>query len=187
MTWNSAEHPRGPNGQFIDKDGLPGNVKISPGRSVAVPIPGTKPAPRISHGKVSVRLTTNSISGSYGYDIKLGSNYNLHLAALARIEKTSAKKNYLQKLQTKALMNLAGYLPSNKLQNYAQDIIQKRSTRAGGARVAIGNRRTNPPSVRVSSGGSRNISGNKVNGNPGVRSPNRKARTRSLQGQKVKG
>lgn len=130
---------------------------------------------KVGPGRVSGRIGMRSATVAYGKDIQLGPNYNLHLATLARIEKTGNKKTYLEKLRTKVLMSLADKIPNAKLREHAENIIRSRSTKIGKTNVGVGK-----TGIRTS----------RVNGNRPVLQTRRRTRARptrtSMAGSRVR-
>lgn len=130
--------------------------------------------------RTSARIGLRSQTVSVGKDFRISPNYRVHVAALARLENVSSQRTYMQKLQTRVLRQLAGYLPTRKLRRMAEDVInQKAQSQTRGARSSSGRSfgETNFRTTRGTTAGTR-VAANR-------RSPNRKPRYRSLQGTRV--
>jgi hypothetical protein len=127
-------------------------------------------------GKVSFRLGTRSATVTYGRTIPIvPGKVGLHLGVLARLESTSAKKGYLSRLTDKALAQVAKRAPERQSQ-VILDVLKRRKATVGGVQIhQIGGQRR-ARSVKISSA-IREPRG----ATSGVRAPNRKPRTRSLQ------
>lgn len=127
-------------------------------------------------GKVSFRLGLRSATVTYGRTIPIvPGKVGLHLGVLARLESTSAKKGYLSRLTDKALAQVAKRAP-DKHREAVLDVLKRRKATVGGVQIhQIGGQRR-ASSVRISS-----ALRTPKNATTGVRAPNRKPRTRSLQ------
>jgi hypothetical protein len=131
-----------------------------------------------SKGKVSFRLGLRSATVTYGRTIPIvPGKVGLHLGVLARLESTSAKRGYLARLTDKALGQIAKRVPE-KQRGMVLDVLKRRKATVGGVQIhQIGGQRR-ARSVRIS-----NAIAPQKRATSGVRAPNRKPRTRSLQGQ----
>jgi hypothetical protein len=129
-----------------------------------------------SKGKVSFRLGLRSATVTYGRTIPvIPGKVGLHLGVLARLESTSAKKGYLSRLTDKALGQIAKRVPE-KQSKVVLDVLKRRKATVGGVQIhQIGGQRR-ASSIKVSSAIRQPKAATR-----GVRAPNRKPRTRSLQ------
>lgn len=151
-------------------------VRIAPKQQVIydhtpIDIPSSKTGHgikgRIGPAKIGVRANINSATASVGRDIRVAPNVNLHVAALARLEKKSEKESYLHKLTTRQLVKLTQYIPNNRLQQQAENLIRERRTHVGRVGVSVPSQKKTPTTVNFSNSAGRraaNSSGSPLTG-----------------------
>lgn len=138
--------------------------------------------PRDSHGrfrrkgKLSFRVGLRSVTATYGKTFPIiPGKVGLHLGVLARLENISEKRGYLAKLSDSALAKIGKKLPP-KQRALVEDLVKRRKATVGGVQLhQIGGQRR-ARSVRIS----KVVAAPAKRVTAGVRAPNRKPRTRSL-------
>lgn len=167
--WNPLDHPRSPNGRFRDKLG----------------------------GKVTGRVSARSATIQYGIRRKVTRNHSVYVGALARLERDNPYKieGYLNSLTNAVLIRVAKSIPHGRTSRLAEDLVKRRTAEQGGVTVGVQGRGRRASSVKASTllGKARKVTGGvdvkgavRKGAKRAVRSPNRKPRTRSTAGKRVR-
>ena len=167
--WNPLDHPRDRHGKFRDKIG----------------------------GKVTGRISARSATVQYGIRRKVTRNHSVYVGGLARIERDNPYKieGYLNSLTNAALLKLAKGIPHGRTSRLAEDLVKRRTAEQGGVTVGVQGRGRRASSVKASTllGRARGVTGGvdvkgavRKGAKRAVRSPNRKPRTRSTAGKRVR-
>mgnify|MGYP001047240209 CR=1 FL=1 len=148
--WNSALHPRGPDGRFRSKT---------------------------TYG---VRVSTRSVSATVGRRIPLvPGKVNLYVGGLVRLENASRSKGPIDRVLDRAGDRLVNAVPDGRGRDIARSLVGTGQFREGSTLITAntGRRGRATVSARRSTGGTMR-GGNSVQtkGNASVRSPNRKPR-----------
>ncbi len=76
-----------------------------------------------------IRVSRRSASVSVGKNIRVAKNKNLYVGVLARIENTSGKKSYMERLSDSALKKASSKLPEGRTKRIAEGIAKERKIR----------------------------------------------------------